>query len=170
VLPLALWLNPLLVGPPTSGDPSASPLHNEVAKWRVTRNPYEMSLNRIARGFEKCDVVFVRYQMPYSENYEHDLKEILVTAGWTIHPSSFALSELPRGLSIRALQSEPSSSCAAALYRSLLDDVQPRSLASGQQLNIKAPITSVPDEMVAQFVKACSDTCVEVDIGNKPET
>lgn len=77
---------------------------------------------------------------------------------------------MPRGLSIKALQSEPGNSCAAALYRGLLDDVQPRSLVSGQQLNIKVPITHVPDEMLAQFVKACSDTCVEVDIGNDPKS
>lgn len=88
---LALCLTMLVFGLPTFGTPPLpNPLHDEAAKWRVTRNIYDMSLNRNAQGYKKCEIIFVRYPMPYAENYEHDLTEILRVAGWIIHPSSFA--------------------------------------------------------------------------------
>ena len=164
---LALCVTLLLVGPPTFGIPLPNPLHDDAAKWRVIRNLYDLSLNRIARGFPNCDLIIVRYQASYAEEYDHDLKEILTTAGWAIHPSVFASGELPRGLSIKGLQGEHPRTCAEALWRSLLDDVEPK--ASGRRLNIKALLTWVPNEMVNEFVKKCSDTCVEVDIGNDPK-
>jgi hypothetical protein len=65
----------------------------------------------------------VRYQLPYSETYSDDIKEVLGVIEWKFH-EAFATEELPRGLSLRSFESGLSRTCLDALKR-LNNDVQP---------------------------------------------
>jgi len=145
-LALVLWLPSLLTSQPPN------PIHDEATKWRLTRNLHYFS----SKLPVKCEVVIVRYQMPYSETYADDLKEVLSAIDWKFH-EVFAKEELPRGLSLRSFETGKSRACLDAL-RQRLNDINPAPNPSWSWI-----------ERPTVYMTDCSDHCVEVDIGNAPQ-
>lgn len=96
--------------------------------------------------------------MPYSETFSDDIKELLSAIEWKFH-EMFATEELPRGLSLRSFESGLSRACLDVLKERLNNDLQ-------QSLN--PPWAWV--ETATKYMAECSSQCVEIDIGNDPQS
>jgi hypothetical protein len=153
---LALWLSPFLVGqpsvPPVPVVAKPNPLHDAAPKWRLAQSLNDLSSKMPA----KCDVVIVRYQMPYSETYSDDIKEVLTTIDWKFR-EAFATEELPRGLSLKGFETGLSRTCLDALKQRFDNDLEPSPY-----------VPAIWIKTATKYMSECSGQCVEIDIGNAP--
>lgn len=139
--------------PIPTAQPSLNPLHNDASRWRLVHG---LSLDTpLIKGV--CVAHIHHYQVPYSESFADDLKQVLDVVGWKTYQSVF-LTKFPQGVSIR-VRDEISGRCAERL-RSRLDGIR-----------IAVPmIETVPQEIAPtspDFSWYCPG-CFEIRIGNEP--
>jgi hypothetical protein len=157
---LALWLSPLLIeqpAPSASDIISPNPIHDAATKWKMARNLHHLSSNKLALG-DNCEIVIVRYQLPYSETYSNDLKEVLGIIGWKFH-EVFSTEQLFPGLSLKSFVKGLPRTCLDALKQRFDNDAQPGSRVGWDWID-------TPTKYMAE----CSGQCVEIDIGNDPRS
>jgi hypothetical protein len=157
------WVRPPIVptslssSPPSptfvSSPPIVNPIHDEGAKWRLTKNLRYLAPN--INGI--CEIMIVRYPSPYSEVYADDLKEILTAVGWPFK-EKFAQESLPRGLSLVSTESPLAKDCNKALTQRFSNDVH---LPGGIDMHWLLP------QEITPYMKNCSNPmdCIQIGIG-----
>jgi hypothetical protein len=147
---------PVVPAFPAASAVSLPSLHEDAAKWRMVKSLHALSTTEHGPIKGTCEVVVVRYQLPYAENIFLDLKDIFDVIDWKYH-EAFASSTLPRGLSIKSVQGDVSSDCMS-LFREQLSNNTSRVTASNS-------FVEKPKE--DEHMKLCSGPCFEIDIGNE---
>lgn len=155
--------NGIVAAPVTTASHSAdnrkNPLNDASAKLN-----FMQSLSDFARKnvIPKCKVLIDRYQLPYAEQFSDDLKSALTIMDWPFI-ENFALSEVPRGLSIENTGEVNSQKCGAAFENSF-----------GNATNWRGGTWSVPrletpkDSTRFIILSGCGN-CIYVEIGNDPD-
>jgi hypothetical protein len=148
---------------PRSAPPLASaanPIHDDAAKWRLTKNLRHL-VTRRDDPVGLCEIVIVHLPTPYGETYKDDLSQVLAAVGWTLH-DKLAQESPPRGLSIFSTETAKARRCREALTQRLGNDVQIVGGVGGRWL--------LPNE-ITPYMKACGnpEDCIQISIGFQPD-
>src|SRR5271169_2215465 len=136
-------------------------LHDDAVKYLFVRD-VKAALKQQQIPAPGCHIILVHYAIPYSENFAIDFKELFGTVlGWPVD-DRIATTTLPRGLSIRSTEDEPSKSCAKYMDGRLRSRLTWRNGSMPVDLGWEKPAE------MSEYLRKC-DGCVEIGIGNPPE-
>ena len=144
-------------GAPTSA-PAPSTLHDDATKWKIAKNLHALAMTEHGPIRGTCEVVVVRYQLPYAEKMFLELRDVFDVIGWRYH-EDFATSTLPNGLSLKAVQGDISSNCMSLFKEQL----------SANTTRVTPSSSFVENPRDDEHMKKCSGPCFEIDIGNEPD-